>query len=699
MAQHDSGFHADAWGGQLAGLWQWFLRNHNHNWHQQQQHHNDHHAPGHGPVPTDPHPGPSPDPTTPPPTTMEFRSVDGSGNNLANPQFNSVGSDFTRIGPAHFADGISVPLDGPNPRMISNVVVGEGDADVANPEGLSGMLYAWGQFIDHDLDLANSDGVNHIDVAVPNGDPNFPDGSVISMTRAIIDPTTGKDAAHPATAVNAISGWLDGSMVYGSDAATAANLRLADGHMKTADGGNLPVANGQFLAGDVRAQENPSLTALQTLFVREHNYQVDQLKGEHPDWSGDQLYDQARAIVSAEIAHITYSEYLPHLLGPDAIAPYKGYDPNVDPRITEEFAGAAYRFGHSIVSAETEKLAESGAAIGPSQDLADVFFESPDDFNANSGADGILRHLGSDASQALDARIVDDLRNFLVDPPDGMDLAAINIERGRDLGLGTLNQTREALGFAPYTDFSQITSDQGTLAALQKAFTSVDQIDLWTGGLSENHAPGALVGETFQAIIAQQFEALRDGDRFWYENQGFDAKTLDAIQNTTLADVITRDTDTQHIQDDVFTFYERHSGTAGGIEGENPDARQLVVGADGKDTLLGGVQGDYLFAGKGSQTLTGGDGADKFVFGAKTYATVTDFQVGLDELVFQDLAQGTTGHAYGHVKNGGNAGQLDFGDVHIASNHGNAVVDVGGTHVELVGVTPEQLTQHDFLFS
>src|SRR5439155_3451321 len=154
---------------------------------------------------------------------------------------------------------------------------------------------------------------------------------------------------------------LDASMVYGSDAATAASLRLADGHMKTSAGGNLPIVDGMFAAGDVRAAENPSLTALQTLFVREHNYQVDLLHKEHPHWSGEHLYEEARSVVIAEIEHVTYDEFLPHLLGPNALAPYRGYyDASVDPRISVEFAGAAYRFGHSIVSAETEKLGEQG---------------------------------------------------------------------------------------------------------------------------------------------------------------------------------------------------------------------------------------------------------------------------------------------------------------------------------------------------
>jgi peroxidase len=623
--------------------------------------------------------------------TPEYRSIDGSGNNLANTEFNSAGSDFTRAGPAHFADGVSMPVDGPNPRMISNVVVGEGNADQANAEGLSGMMYAWGQFIDHDLDLANADGVTHIDIPVPNGDPVFGDGSVIALTRAIVDPATGPGTGKPATAVNAITGWLDGSMVYGSDAATAASLRLADGHMKTSEGNNLPIENGQFLAGDVRAQENPSLTALQTLFLREHNYQVDQLKAAHPDWSGDQLYDQARAIVSAEIANITYSEFLPHLLGPNAIPAYKGYDPSVDPRITEEFAGAAFRFGHSIVSAETERIDENGAVVGPSLELAQTFFMTPADFTAASGADGFLRHLASDPSQAMDARIVDDLRNFLVDPPDGMDLAAINIQRGRDLGLGTLNQTREALGLKPYTDFSQVSDDPATVKALEQAFGSVDKIDLWTGGLSEAHMAGAMVGETFGTIIANQFTALRDGDRLYFENAGFDPKTLGMIEGTTLADIIKRDTDTKNIQDDVFVFAERHSGTAGGVAGEEPDVPQVVVGANGNDTLSGGPKADFLFAGTGTQVLVGGDGADTFEFKFGTRATITDFQPGIDKLVVEGL---DLGHA-----RPGQGGRFGHTEVQVHNHDGSAVIDVGSVHIELTGVKPSQITDLEHLFS
>src|SRR5262249_3216562 len=159
----------------------------------------------------------------------------------------------------------------------------------------------------------------------------------------------------------------------------------------------------------------------------------------------------------------------------------------------EEFAGAAFRFGHSIVSAEIAQTSEQGQVIGE-QGLKDTFFETPEQFIAAGSSDGLLRHLTGDLSNALDTHIVDDLRDFLVDPPDGMDLAAINIERGRDLGLGTLNETRVALGLTPYTSFDQITNDPETAANLAAAFGTVDKVDLWTGGLAENHVNGGLVG-------------------------------------------------------------------------------------------------------------------------------------------------------------------------------------------------------------
>ena len=611
---------------------------------------------------------------------LAFRTIDGSQNNLAQPELNAAGTDFTRVGLAHFADGVSTPVsepDAPNPREISNIVVAGGpDPEDGNPDGLSDMMYVWGQFLDHDLDLMKQDPTKPIDVIAPADDPNFPNAT-IPVSRVVTDPTTGTSAENPLTAINHITGWLDASQVYGSDAATAASLRMADGHMKTSAGGNLPIGpDGMFMAGDVRVAENPDLTAMHTLFVREHNLQVDQLHQQHPNWTGEQLYQNAKAIVTAEIANITYNEFLPHLLGPDAIAAYQGYNPGVDPTITEQFAGAAYRFGHSIVSGGLEQINEFGVLTND-QALQNAFFETASQFATQGGADSLLRSIVAEQAPPLDSHIIDDLRNFLSDPPDAIDLAATNIERGRDLGLGTLNQTREDLGLDPYTSFDEITSDPETAANLATAFGGdVNKVDLWTGGLSENHADGALVGETFQKIIGDQFTALRDGDRLFFENQGFDAKTLKTIEGTTLSDIIVRNTAVDHLQQDAFVAVERHSGTAGPVpNAEEPDAPQLVIGSTGSDTLLGGPQDDVLVAAAGGlQTMSGFEGADHFVLTGGANAVITDFTPGIDSFEFEGASQGNM--------------HLHMRDDH----HGNTLIEMGhDDQVVLLGVLPSEL--------
>ena len=365
-------------------------------------------------------------------------------------------------------------------------------------------------------------------------------------------------------------------------------------------------------------------------------------------------------------------------MGENFLTPYQGFDPTADPRITEEFAGAAYRFGHSIVTDDTERVDNLGVSSGQIE-LKDAFFMQAADFNDLGGADGFLRHLAADPAQALDARIVDGLRNFLADPPAKMDLAAINIQRGHDLGLGTLNETREALHLTPYTSFDQLTSDPDTLAALKATFTGgIDQVDLWTGGLAENHMKGAMIGQTFGTIIAHQFESLRDGDQFYYE-KALDPTEVAQVKATSLSDIIERDTDTNVMQADAFITAERH---ASNVAAENPNAPQLIIGTAGHATLTGGTASDTLVAGTGLQTMLGNAGDDTFVFefGQKTTGIVRDFHAGQDQLEIHGVNPATT----------------DFTDLHITSHPGLTTVDIGSDHIVLVGVN--HVSASDFLF-
>ena len=495
------------------------------------------------------------------------RSIDGSGNNLANPAWGQAGTDFLRLAAAAYADGVSAPAGAglPDARTVSNVVADQGGTEILNDRSLSAMIYAWGQFIDHDLDLTAS-GTGAFNIAVPAGDPTFdPTGTgtqVISLTRSAGDPATGTGASNPRQQVNTITAYLDGSMVYGSDAATAASLRtMTGGLLKTSAGNLLPTdAYGYFLAGDVRANENPELTSLQTLFVREHNRLAAQFAKADPKLTDEQLYQKARAWVIGEIEAITYNEWLPALLG-SGLGGYTGYKAGVNPGISNEFATAAFRFGHSVVGADIEFLGNDGTAVAPALSFADAFFY-PEAVQAN-GIDPLLKYLSSDPAQEVDTKVVDELRNLLVTVPGAtvkMDLAALNIQRARDHGLADYNTTRAAYGLPKVTSFAQITSDPALQAKLQQLYGSVDKIDLWVGLLAEDHLKGSSVGATLKAIIADQFSRLRSGDRFWYENT-FAGSDLAKLRATRLSDLIERNTGLTTIQDNAFVFRPEVSGT------------------------------------------------------------------------------------------------------------------------------------------
>jgi hypothetical protein len=153
--------------------------------------------------------------------------------------------------------------------------------------------------------------------------------------------------------------------------------------------------------------------------------------------------------------------------------------------------------------------------------------------------------------------MVDSVRNILFGAPGsgagGQDLFALDIQRGRDVGLPTYNAARLAYGLSAVTSFDQITSDPTLKAELKQVYGTVDQVELFVGGLAEDHAPGSSMGPTFQAIIANQFERVRDGDRMWYQNI-FSGASLRGIQNTSLADIIARDTNVTNLQSNVFVF-------------------------------------------------------------------------------------------------------------------------------------------------
>ena len=285
------------------------------------------------------------------------------------------------------------------------------------------------------------------------------------------------------------------------------------------------------------------LTALHTRFVREHNRLAGVLAAEHPDLTGQEIFEITRKIVGAQVQVISYHEVLPLLLGPGALGTYEGYDPSIDPTIATEFSTAAYRFGHTMLSPSLLRMDASGRMRELS--LADAFFNPS--LVARVGISGFLPGLATQQAQEVDMLLVDEVRNMLFGAPGGpvRDLAASNIQRGRNHGLPSFNIARSAYGLAPAATFAEVSSDPQAQDALRRAYGDVRLLDLWTGGIAEDHAPGAMLGETFRTIIAEQFRRLRDGDRYWHAHDAFfraNPELHAEVRATTLADVVRRNT-------------------------------------------------------------------------------------------------------------------------------------------------------------
>lgn len=512
---------------------------------------------------------------------MRYRKIDGSQNNLSNPMWGAVGDNLRRISTIGYADGVSAPggMDRPNPRTISNALFAQSNI-INDPLVLSDFCWVWGQFLDHDFGLT-PDGPEFFPISVPSGDALFDPfntGQVmIPMHRNRFDPATGTSIANPRQHPNLITAFIDGSGVYGSDEERAAWLRtFIGGKLKVSEGNLLPfntfsgqydspvnpdapemddavgMSEKHFVAGDVRANENPLLAAIHTVFVREHNLLCDELAKKHPTWGDEELYQHARKYVSGYIQAIVFEEWLPAL---GVILPtYQGYKSNVNAQVANIFTGAAFRMGHTLLNSNLMRLDDDGNVIPEgNMTLRDAFFNP---FPIRElGLDPFFKGMAVQTQQQFDNKVVDDVRNFLFGPPGagGLDLVSININRGRERGLADFNTIRQDMGLAAYTSFNQINSNPQAAQALQNLYGDINKIDPWVGLLSETPMPGALFGETLLTIMQKQFADLRDGDRFYYENDPVLTDEEKAhIKKIRFHYILMRNTGVDLMQDQVF---------------------------------------------------------------------------------------------------------------------------------------------------
>ncbi len=439
----------------------------------------------------------------------QFRTQNGVCNNLRRPRQGAADQPFILLTrPLRpLADGLAAP----NPRRISNIVCDEA-TPIPNDRGMSELVTFFGQILDHTVTFIPTNENAPLPISIPPGDPVFRQSQRIPFFRT----ETRRGAP-----LNELSSYIDAASVYAVGEDEAASLRENTGGRLLLPGNFLPKDdNGQFLAGDLRVNENINLIAMHTIFAREHNTVAAEVAAAFPRFNDEQIYQLARHIVAAEFQAVVYHEFIPALTG-RKLAPYTGYKRNIRAVISNEFSTAAFRVGHTLLNSTVNAISPTGETS--KRMLRDAFFK-PQAF-LDDTLEGLLRGMMRGFASEVDNGITGEVRNFLIDEPNSeeqLDLPALNIQRGRDHGLPTCNRVRREFGLRPFTSFAQVTSNSNVARALSRAYNgNVDNMDTWVCGISEDHAPQSSLGPLFNTIVRSEFTRLRDGDRFYFETDGY----------------------------------------------------------------------------------------------------------------------------------------------------------------------------------
>ncbi|XP_047601143.1 LOW QUALITY PROTEIN: thyroid peroxidase [Lutra lutra] len=555
----------------------------------------------------------------------------------------------------------------PPVREVTRQVIQVPNEAVTEDEQYSDLLAAWGQYIDHDIAFtpqstskAAFGGGADCQLTCENQNPCFPiqlpsnasgsaGGSCLPFYRSSAACGTGMQgaffgnlsSANPRQQMNGLTSFLDASTVYGSSPALEKQLRnwtspegLLRVNTRHRDAGRayLPFARPTacapepgphgtvtapcFLAGDSRASEVPALTTLHTLWLREHNRLASALKALNAHWSAHTAYQEARKVVGALHQIISMRDYVPKVLGPEAfqkyVGPYEGYDPAVDPTVSNVFSTAAFRFGHATVHPLVRRLdAHFQEPPGlPPLRLQDAFF-SPWRLLKEGGLDPLVRGLlARPAKRQVPEQLMNEElteRLFVLGSSGGLDLASINLQRGRDHGLPGYNAWREFCGLPRLqtrADLRTALANASIAGRIMDLYGHPDNIDVWLGGLAETFLPQARTGPLFACLIGRQMKALRDGDRFWWESSGvFTEAQRRQLARHSLSRVICDNTGLPSVPADAFLTgrFPRDFEACENIPGLNldvwrepppqGDACGLPDGVDNGDVTLCGETG------------------------------------------------------------------------------------------------------------
>ena len=502
------------------------------------------------------------------PPDPRWRTYDGYLNNEGlNPPPNElpaywgIPGAYGRKTSALFEDGISIPRNSglPNPRVLSNTIFAA--PQTMTTSKINDMHTYHGMLMTTDLCSSARDNYNNMVITVPACD--IWKDPLCTGTQTMVEvsgaqiPGTGLSTSNPRQVSNDATSYLDMSFMYGTSGGLNMYLRtFQDGQLndlwyEQAIGITTPFGYNPFArAGDIRMNKSPPLAAFHKIWRREHNRKALELKIANPSWSDEELFQNARMWTIAVYQAITIREYTAALLG-EPLPPYQGYNVSANPTTVVEFCHAAFRYGHSEINKIFMRMDQNFEQDITSHILMRDVLWSQAEVN-RSGIEPILRGMITQQQSAADLSFIDDVRQFYANgPADGLDLPAINVGRGRNVGIGTYNDVRIAYGLVPKTSWDEITPDTTLQAQLESLYGTapggIDKLDLYVGALAEPQLPSSSLGETFWPIVRDQLIRLRDGDRYWFENPFpvspdlnlvWGSDNISAAQSRKLEDVI-----------------------------------------------------------------------------------------------------------------------------------------------------------------
>ena len=438
--------------------------------------------------------------------SRRVQTYSGFCNNLRNPNYGKSHTSF--LIHSHVVDYDPSKL--PNARLVSNTVCRE-DTTPPNRRRMSELVTFMGQFIDHTL-TETENSKDPWPISIPYDDPvyNYTKRGEIQFFRSLKE-RRGRFMSP----LNILSSFIDLDVVYGNSKTGAAILRInKDGLLKENSEYHLTKnPDGFYVSGDGRVNENPNLTALHTLFNREHNAIAREVKYAYPWWDDERIFQMARKVNIAQFQAIVYYGFIPAVTG-RRLPRYRGYRRRQNAGITNEFSTVAFRVGHTLINKHLTSIPRYGK---PEQILLRDAFFKPKTFD-RIGMESLFRGMMRTRAAEVDNGVVTDVRDFLVNNGRTMlDLASLNIQRGRDHGVPRYNDVRRAYRLPPARTFADITSNLDVQEKLKKAYGTVTNVDAWVGGVCEDHVRGGSLGPLFFRIWRHQFNVLRFGDRFFFE--------------------------------------------------------------------------------------------------------------------------------------------------------------------------------------